>query len=347
MFRAKILTALSKPPITGGGFSLNLFLMLPHDDPLNQTLWNVHFLRNLDRLPILDTEGTLSWEWYAPHVTLQLSDREWSIRDRCRRAQPKPDSMGPLIDIKSSLCSFFAGYINSHSSRPRTYALAFTDGPPESGVANFDFVIFFVDLRLDLAAHTIIADSCVVLLTPDVPNQVRADILKMGLDGGENFLRMVPVKKEEKGNWQQLLLVCVERCREWEHDASTCKYSLGDTSTRGTSGFWLCSCGRGKNLPQTFTGTAALSRVVPYATRAAISPLFGVSYIEPVGIIHGQKDMDDIRALSQAVCWNLPCGRREDEGVKLMMCARCGIARYCSAACQKKHWKSHKRICWK
>jgi hypothetical protein len=29
----------------------------------------------------------------------------------------------------------------------------------------------------------------------------------------------------------------------------------------------------------------------------------------------------------------------------VLRCARCGLAYYCCAACQKKHWKAHKREC--
>jgi hypothetical protein len=40
------------------------------------------------------------------------------------------------------------------------------------------------------------------------------------------------------------------------------------------------------------------------------------------------------------------CGARQGEpGVKLMACSRCGKARYCGAACQRRHWREHKARC--
>lgn len=39
------------------------------------------------------------------------------------------------------------------------------------------------------------------------------------------------------------------------------------------------------------------------------------------------------------------CGAEEGEGVKLLVCSRCKRAGYCSAACQRAHWKVHKAQC--
>ena len=42
----------------------------------------------------------------------------------------------------------------------------------------------------------------------------------------------------------------------------------------------------------------------------------------------------------------LACDRRMP-AEKLKTCSRCRVATYCSAACQKSHWKMHKRSCSK
>lgn len=43
------------------------------------------------------------------------------------------------------------------------------------------------------------------------------------------------------------------------------------------------------------------------------------------------------------------CGAKEKEGGvgggALLQCAKCRNQRYCSKACQKLHWKAHKRVC--
>ena len=45
-------------------------------------------------------------------------------------------------------------------------------------------------------------------------------------------------------------------------------------------------------------------------------------------------------SLLQGICSNLTCSK---PGV--LTCARCKVAKYCSKACQKKHWKLHKMKC--
>jgi hypothetical protein len=39
------------------------------------------------------------------------------------------------------------------------------------------------------------------------------------------------------------------------------------------------------------------------------------------------------------------CGSKEETERRPMKCSRCEIARYCSVACQKKHWPVHKKVC--
>ena len=39
------------------------------------------------------------------------------------------------------------------------------------------------------------------------------------------------------------------------------------------------------------------------------------------------------------------CFHCQAESTKMMCCSQCHIAWYCGKACQKKHWKLHKRAC--
>jgi hypothetical protein len=41
----------------------------------------------------------------------------------------------------------------------------------------------------------------------------------------------------------------------------------------------------------------------------------------------------------------LACSQLPRLGGKLLACARCGSAKYCSKACQEAHWPTHKSRC--
>ena len=39
------------------------------------------------------------------------------------------------------------------------------------------------------------------------------------------------------------------------------------------------------------------------------------------------------------------CGKEEEGGISLKTCKPCMQVKYCNAACQKKHWTTHKKSC--
>ncbi|VDC05480.1 unnamed protein product [Peniophora sp. CBMAI 1063] len=48
------------------------------------------------------------------------------------------------------------------------------------------------------------------------------------------------------------------------------------------------------------------------------------------------------------ICWNTGCCQVDDHpelAEQLKRCSRCKVVTYCSAECQKKHWKEHKQDC--
>ncbi|KAI8462871.1 MAG: hypothetical protein J3K34DRAFT_446096 [Monoraphidium minutum] len=49
-----------------------------------------------------------------------------------------------------------------------------------------------------------------------------------------------------------------------------------------------------------------------------------------------------VRGAPAAAC--AVCGKGRDQG-KLKVCTGCGAVHYCSAACQKEDWPSHRRAC--
>jgi hypothetical protein len=131
--------------------------------------------------------------------------------------------------------------------------------------------------------------------------------------------------------WKQLLPAFVERCRSsWKH-GDNCEYkSQGKiplTQLRDEDP--LCSCGKGKNI-EGMSKVNLWSKFAPYVTRVALSPLFGVSYLETVG--------RDPAARRCFVC-------RGKGKPKVMVCAVCKNTFYCSRDCQKRDWAAHKTKC--
>ncbi len=53
-------------------------------------------------------------------------------------------------------------------------------------------------------------------------------------------------------------------------------------------------------------------------------------------------------ALPGAGCWSPRCHNMAapaEDMLRLVKCAACGVAKYCSKACQKAHWPAHKAAC--
>eukprot|EP01094_Clydonella_sp_ATCC50884_P011220 TRINITY_DN21015_c0_g1_i1.p1 TRINITY_DN21015_c0_g1~~TRINITY_DN21015_c0_g1_i1.p1 ORF type:complete len:416 (+),score=97.65 TRINITY_DN21015_c0_g1_i1:52-1248(+) len=59
---------------------------------------------------------------------------------------------------------------------------------------------------------------------------------------------------------------------------------------------------------------------------------------------HGLREQK-FGMLHPKVCAVCAVGKDEAKGGKLLACSRCKSVRYCSAACQRKHWPEHKKLC--
>ncbi|KAE9405186.1 hypothetical protein BT96DRAFT_955383 [Gymnopus androsaceus JB14] len=171
------------------------------------------------------------------------------------------------------------------------------------------YAVFFLShLKLDLASHTFVLDGHALANLSTV--QVQAV-------GGE--MRA----------WKCLLPVLAERCRySWTHRAD-CEYiktgQIPLSFAMGESP--ICRCGQGKDV-EDMMRVKDWAKFAPRCTRVAISPLYAVSYMES----HSE---------TQRGCQK--CG--STPRANLQVCGRCKKVRYCSSACQKEDWTTHKIHC--
>ncbi|KAI6115235.1 hypothetical protein EDD16DRAFT_1794548 [Pisolithus croceorrhizus] len=278
-------------------------------------LWSMHRV-NLDRCPSFKlSRSRNAFDWLGPHVGLTFSQRERASRERNALPGSIPDT---FVSLKDSLHCFFV----SAAGLDGPTQAEFTLWNPEED--EFYATILVTNIRLDLGSHTVVADSWIMPGSSDIRDKLKvAHVLSIKTDNYESEA------------WRHLLPLFIERCRTWKHKPS-CEYLVHNSiplypgAGSDPKKVPWCSCGMG-------IGTEVLKErygnvLAKYATRAAISPLFPVSYLEKVGIIPADS------ALTKCV----GCGKG---GIPLSACARCKKAKYCSKDCQVKDWKAHKKNC--
>jgi len=250
-----------------------------------------------------------------------VTDREQSLRD-CK------DLTDTLLNVKNTIHVILSEFPGSR--RARVFALH-TD-------KNIDTVIFATALRLDLASHAFVIDAQVLTLSERMAHRVKDTLTAIH---GE--VRLIEFHGKEAVAWKRLLPAFAERCRTWKHGPN-CEYLARKTVPLSLEydGDPLCSCGKGKDVAPEFAKEEAWKSAIPYVTRIAISPLYGVPYAENVGRI--------VTGLG-AVKPSGPEKRCQGCGglgkPKLLVCGRCKGAEYCSVDCQRADWKAHKGTCRK
>ncbi|TDL19948.1 hypothetical protein BD410DRAFT_873356 [Rickenella mellea] len=215
---------------------------------------------------ILDISAAMTSKWLDPHVSSMMSSRERSLR--------KKQKEDVLMFVKDTLFSIFvrSSGIRDGPAR-RLFALR------DTATNNCDTIIFISDLRFDLQCHTMICDGFVLPLTRGLLLRIQSDFAKL-MDKGD--MVNLPARKGEMEALKQLLPALAERCRSWKH-GENCEYEsqgkipLAEAMEENP----LCSCGRGKDV-EGMSKVALWSKLAPYVTRIALSPLFSVSYLESV-----------------------------------------------------------------
>lgn len=235
----------------------------------------------------------------------------------------------------------FTHYIGVSGGPTRAFGLC----EPTSGAGIYT-IVMLGGIRLDLASSTIVLDAAVVPLSME-----KMPLLLPGiktLHTQDKGYEQLITEGAEATAWKKLLPAFVERCRTWTHTPN-CEYSShGDVPlSLEIPRNPICSCGQGIGFEGSEWDVAWWKGLLPYATRAAISPLFAVSYLESVTGLFGDASHETsgsrtANAKSNDACWS--CGGPGQP--KLLSCGKCKTARYCSSTCQLQDWKAgHKKAC--
>ena len=307
--------------------SLTLFPVIQQDKILS--LWNVHYV-DLELLPVLDISASSKLSFVQIHVDMSFSDRERCLCAAEAEGRLQTSELDVVTRVKQSIHHLVVNSSGLKQGERRCPVVGLSD-PDDGGTFT---MIFINDVRLDLASHAVVVDSCVLPLTKDLMWRLFNAIAKVQEEG----LMTTITKPDEVKAWKHLLPAFTERCRRWSHTAN-CEYlSSGVPVSEKVDQSPLCSCGRGKHLGS-FTQKKSWKDFTPYVTRAAISPLFAVPFVDSIG-----ADMLD--AARRHAQRDNACANCHGPGEpKLLVCSTCKNVSYCSKSCQKADWKVHKKYC--
>ncbi|KAG2153345.1 hypothetical protein DEU56DRAFT_774736 [Suillus clintonianus] len=311
----------------GGTDMMDMFPVIPQGGDL--ALWNMHRV-NLDQCVPFSIANKNAIDWVIPHLYFMLSERE--------RKMPVVLTTGStLLDVKHTLNVMLRHASGTTNGKP-PLCYALQEEPQVFAM------VFITDLRLDVGSHTMIADAWVM---PSSPSSEKFEAFTKVVKHSD--MHMVGMGVEERKAWMHLLVAVAERCRTWEHK-SNCEYRVQGAIplTLEPNRSPICSCGAGVGTEAFVKKYPMLRPLTPYVTRAAISPLFALSYMESFGTLE-----DDIATKTpptpasavavRHVC--AACGKEGGASGSLLICSRCKVVRYCSQGCQRKDWKGHKKNC--
>ncbi|KAG8686977.1 hypothetical protein FRC09_013810, partial [Ceratobasidium sp. 395] len=312
--------------LEGAGYPFDPFPVLQHAE---YTPWNIHHIY-VDRMPKLDLRNAIrnpeKHRWISRHIVTQTSDREKFVQHCTNPAKRHPSEvLANIKDVIATLVYVYAGIKQASRS-------IFVFREPSHGIF---MAICVAGLRLDLAGATVVLDAAFVPWSSEVAKLLDSHIP----------VHEVEIQAGDVPSWHRLSVAFVERCRTWTHEPN-CEYKSTGNAPLSVhiEKNPLCTCGQGVGFESPDWKTAAWHVILPHGTRAAISPLFGVSYLERQ-FGPGSKLQD----AKQPISWHEPtnkCWHCGGTGKSLMGCQKCKKARYCSKDCQGKHWKAeHKHVC--
>jgi hypothetical protein len=231
-----------------------------------------------------------------------------------------------LLDVKRTLHSIFSRASGVSGGKPPLCYDLREDGEP--------FVAFFItDLRLDLGSHTLVADAWVMPFS--FAGERSEAFIKTFMPLDLKDMHAMEVDPEARMAWMHLLVATTERCRTWEHKPN-CEYRVQGAIPLSMDLYEdpICSCGAGVGSEEFVKKYPMLRLLAPWVTRAAISPLFALSYLETI------RKPSVPAPTTDKVC--ATCGTGSGT---LLACSGCKDVKYCSKNCQREDWKKHKKLC--
>jgi hypothetical protein len=267
-------------------------------------------------------------KFFGIHLGLTLTDRQRDLRDRDIRT----DS---LTNIKTDIHAMLLGATGIQGHQSRVFGLSVR--------GNTDTIIFVPTLRFDLASNTLVAEAYALPLNRDRLAKVKKMLSSIT---GKMLIR--DLWADGVADWKRLLPALAERCRTWKHGPN-CEFLAKNAVPLSLEheNDPLCSCGKGKDISEAFMKEKKWESAIPFVTRIAIGPLFGVPYVEDIGDpMNLWRQQNEREAREQEYPYE--CAHCGGPGKpKLLRCAGCKSAHYCSAGCQKEDWKMHKLMCKK
>ncbi|KAI0006748.1 hypothetical protein F4779DRAFT_595194 [Xylariaceae sp. FL0662B] len=291
---------------------------------------------NLDSLPILNVEQSQKKanKWINTLTSHQFSARERRLRDSGTSDRGLSTSL--RLNFKESLFSMFMLASGLQGGSTGLFGLQH----PTNGN---EMLIFVRTIRLNGAESSIVLDAAVIPLTRQLLDS-RA-LSKFFLILRELQIGAINIDDEELVLWKKVIPALAERCRTWDHGPE-CEYKRPGATiplTVEPEKQFMCSCGNGK-LPDRFTSLPEWDVASKYAVRVAISPIFAVPFVEDIIDPDMFKLQGGMANLQMDRCRKCNATQSKD-GKKLLKCARCKDAMYCSQGCQKEDWKTHRMEC--
>jgi hypothetical protein len=286
----------------------------------------------IDLLPTLDLSNPRQLEWIRANLKSMFKADEICVLN-----DHGPEEAIGMSTVIYTLLSFFAPPL-SKGLDPESVLSDIIMLQRYDGTSDTPGAFIFIDsIKLYSSADTVVADAYIWPLTPEVVERHSNDIKTLARHS-------LPVQcMPDVFNWWSLFIqASVERSRQWSHSSHCYMNELPQIAYFCDS--VLCSCGEGK-VSAEFRANPRWAIFAPFVTRFALSPIFPVPYVDPIGTVFEYFIDTDRNSWPDEGDVSRKCLCCKSTPKKLKKCAKCGVAKYCSKECQAKDWPRHKTEC--